>query len=260
MGNQNFTNTITVEQSPEDVFDAINNVRGWWSKNIEGKTDEGNSAFIFRDKYLTVQMKITHFTPQKTVWKVVESQNDFFLTTSLKSLIETGKGKGISNGTASFTTSITVNNSSKEVYEAINNVRSWWSEEIEGDTGKLNAAFCYHYKDVHLSKMEIVELIPGEKVVWFVKDNTFNFVKDKTEWKGTKIIFEIEKKGSQTRLKFTHHGLVPEYECYDVCKDAWTGYIQGSLKNLITKGQGKPNAKEVGLSKELIEEWGLPEK
>lgn len=311
MKDQDFTTTIVVAASPEKVFNAVNNVRGWWSKNIEGKTDEADSQFIYRDKYLTAKMKISKFSPQRIVWDVVESHNTFFgdqnerewdgtriifdiapgddnktrlrfthaglaqrldcyavcsnswgyfIGVSLKSLIETGKGKDISNDENSYSTSFVVDQTPEEVYRVVNNVRGWWSEEIEGRTDELHAGFFYHYKDVHLSKMEIVELVPGKKVVWFVKDNSFNFVKDRTEWKGTKIVFDISTEGGKTRLTFTHHGLVPEYECYEICRDAWTSYIQGSLKELITTGQGRPNAKEGGLSAELIEQWGLPEK
>jgi hypothetical protein len=45
-------------------------------------------------------------------------------------------------------------------------------------------------------------------------------------------------------LQVTHKGLVPEYECYEICENAWTGYIQDSLRDLITKGKGKPNSSE----------------
>ena len=144
-----------------------------------------------------------------------------------------------------FTTTLLVDHSTKEVFSAINNVRGWWSEEIEGSTDKLNDEFTYHFKDVHSAKMKIIEFIPDKKVVWQVMDNYFNFTSDKSEWKGTKIIFEISSEQNKTRLRFTHQGLVPSYECFDVCKDAWTDYLQNSLRNLIVKGKGQPNSKEV---------------
>ncbi len=43
---------------------------------------------------------------------------------------------------------------------------------------------------------------------------------------------------------FTDVGLVPEYECYGVCSNAWGSDINGRLKNLITTGKGNPNRKE----------------
>jgi len=144
--------------------------------------------------------------------------------------------------TKDFTTTILVDKTSKEVFDAINNVRGWWSEEIDGSTDKLNSEFDYHYEDVHRCKIKIVELVPNKKVVWSVLDNYFKFTKDKSEWKGTKIIFEIAEKDNKTEMRFTHQGLVPAYECYEICRDAWTGYIQKSLRNLITAGKGQPNA------------------
>jgi hypothetical protein len=92
-------------------------------------------------------------------------------------------------------------------------------------------------------------------------ENQFNFTEDQNEWKGNKIIFDISRKDNQTQLQFTQIGLTPSYECYNVCQDAWTSYLQGSLKDLITTGKGKPNTKEDdSLNKELIEKWGLPKK
>ena len=68
----------------------------------------------------------------------------------------------------------------------------------------------------------------------------FIFTKDKNEWIGTKIIFEISNQGDKTLLQFTHLGLVPEYECYQICYDAWSGFIKKSLYNLLTTGFGQP--------------------
>lgn len=141
-----------------------------------------------------------------------------------------------------FTTTVLVDHTPSAAFNAINNVRGWWSEEIEGDTDKLNAEFNYHYEDVHRCKMKIIELIPNEKVVWLVLDNYFKFTKDKTEWKGTKIIFDILKKDNKTQIRFTHQGLVPEYECYEVCRGAWSNYINNSLYSLITTDKGQPNS------------------
>jgi hypothetical protein len=140
-----------------------------------------------------------------------------------------------------FTTSILVAETPEQVFNAVNNVRGWWSENIEGDTDKLNDEFDYHYKDVHRCKMRLIEVIPNEKVVWLVLDNYFSFTEDKTEWKDTKVVFDISKQGDKTQLTFTHAGLIPAYECFDICSDAWGNYIRSSLKNLIETGTGQPN-------------------
>ncbi len=143
-----------------------------------------------------------------------------------------------------FSTAFTVDQTPEEVFAAVNNVREWWSGNIEGKTDKLGEEWTYRYKDFHYSKQKITELVPGKKIVWLVLDSYLDFVKDKTEWNGTKVTFEISKKDKKTELRFTHVGLVPEYECYDDCSNAWGSYVNGSLKNLITKGKGQPNKPE----------------
>jgi hypothetical protein len=159
-----------------------------------------------------------------------------------------------------YSTSILVDQNPAKAFNAIENFRGWWSEEIEGPTDQLNEIFFYHYKDVHLCRIKLIEIITDRKLVYQVIDNHFNFIKDTSEWINTKLIFELMKEGDKTKIIFTHEGLVPEYECYNVCHDAWTSYIQGSLKNLIETGKGKPNGKEGGLNDELVEKWGLPKK
>lgn len=144
--------------------------------------------------------------------------------------------------TSDFTTTLMVDRSPEQVFKAITNARGWWSEEIEGNTEKLNDEFTYHFEDVHYSQMKLTEVIPDKKIVWLVKYNYFKFTQDKSEWTGTTISFEISEKGGKTQLVFTHHGLTPEFECFNVCNNAWTHYIQNSLQDLITTGKGQPNA------------------
>jgi hypothetical protein len=143
-----------------------------------------------------------------------------------------------------FTTRFSVDQTPEEAFDAINNVRGWWSEDIEGRTNELGAEFTYRYRDVHRCRIKITELATGEKVVWRVLDNNFNFTQDSTEWSGTEIHFDLARKGDRTDVRFTHLGLVPEDECFDVCSNAWASYINGSLRRLIATGAGRPNPKE----------------
>ena len=143
-----------------------------------------------------------------------------------------------------FTTAISVGQTPEEAFAASTNVRGWWSEEIEGSTDRLGDEFAYRYKDAHSCKMKLIEVIPDKKVVWLVLDAYLNFAEDKTEWKDTKVIFEISKKGSKTEIRFTHQGLVPEFECFDACSNAWGFYISDSLRSLIATGKGTPNTKD----------------
>jgi len=144
----------------------------------------------------------------------------------------------------SYTTSFTVEQSPEEVFDAINNVRGWWSGEIDGRTDTLGAEFTYRYRDVHATTQRITEWVPGKKIVWHVVDSHINFVKDTTEWNGTDIVFEMSRKHGKTQVRFTHIGLVPAIECYGGCSGAWGFYVNDSLRRLITTGQGQPNPTE----------------
>jgi hypothetical protein len=146
--------------------------------------------------------------------------------------------------TKDYTTSFPVDQSPEEVFDAINNVRGWWSEEIEGETDRLGGEFRFHHKDLHRSTQKITEFVPGRKVVWHVAGGRINFVKDTTEWDGTDIVFDIVRKGDKTELRFTHVGLTPTIECYGGCSGAWGFYVNESLQSLIATGRGDPARKE----------------
>ena len=140
-----------------------------------------------------------------------------------------------------FTATIEVKNSPQEVFKCISNdVVKWWGgKDLTGKSTKLNDEFIIHHEGAHYSKQKLIEVIPGKKMVWLVTDSKLNFVKNKSEWTGTKIIFEITEINNKTRLRFTHLGLVREFECYGGCSNAWSELIQKSLFSLITTGKGK---------------------
>lgn len=143
-----------------------------------------------------------------------------------------------------FTTTILVKATPATAFDAINRPRDWWGKSIEGITDCLGEKWTYRYKDMHFSTHRTSEFMPGKRVVWDVLDSELTFLKDRSEWKGTKLIFDIAPKGDRTEVRFTHAGLVPRVECYDMCADAWTGLIHDSLKGLIERGAGQPDTVE----------------
>jgi len=121
----------------------------------------------------------------------------------------------------SFTTSVTVDRSPAEVFGAINNPRAWWANDIEGITDRAGEEFIHDIKGFHYAKMRVTQLVPGELVVWRVVEGRVGFVANQDEWTGTELRFELSEKDGGTEVRFTHEGLVPDHECYDVCSYEW---------------------------------------
>jgi hypothetical protein len=137
-----------------------------------------------------------------------------------------------------------VDQSPREVFDAINNVRGWWSEKLEGSSEKLGDEFSYRHGDIHYSKHRLTEVVPYSKVVWLTLDSELTFVDKKDEWNGTKVIFDIAEQDGKTLLTFTHDGLVPQFECFEGCSGGWKHYLIQSLLPLIQTGTGEPDKKE----------------
>ena len=304
MLDQNFKTTFVVAQTPEEAFAAINNVRGWWSEEIDGDTDKLGAEFKYHYQDIhRATFQITEFVQGKKVaWHVLDNYFNFvqdktewtgtdvvfeivtkddktevhfthiglvpayecydvctnawgsYITRSLRNLITMGKGQpnpieevvsqARQMSDLDYTTSFTVDQSPEKVFAAVNNVRSWWSEEIDGDTDKLGAEFTAQFHDVHRSTHKITEFVPGQKVVWHTTDSHLNFVEDTGEWTDTDIVFEITRKNDRTELRFTHVGLIRAIECFEQCSNVWGMYINHSLFTLISQGKGEPSRKD----------------
>lgn len=143
-----------------------------------------------------------------------------------------------------YTITFVVDAKVEQAFNAITSVSKWWTENLEGRSQKEGDEFTVWFGDVHLSIQRVVEVIPGKKIMWLVTDSRLNFIRDKHEWTGTKISFEIAEKNNKTQIRFTHLGLLPGCECFDACSTAWGPYIQQSLLSLITTGKGQPTRKE----------------
>jgi Activator of Hsp90 ATPase homolog 1-like protein len=76
MKSQNYTATIEVTNSPHDVFNHMNDVSKWWSKEYEGSSTKLNDEFIIRsgDRHYSKQKLVEVIPDKKVVWLVTDSK------------------------------------------------------------------------------------------------------------------------------------------------------------------------------------------
>lgn len=142
---------------------------------------------------------------------------------------------------SSFTTTVAVARRPEEAFEAVRNVRGWWSGRIEGATSDAGDEFTYEVPDVHWCRFRVTEVDRPRRISWLVLDSWLTFTEVKDEWTGTTVTFDVFEQDGSTRVRFTHEGLTPDFECYELCSHAWTGYVTESLRELIMTGVGQPN-------------------
>lgn len=144
--------------------------------------------------------------------------------------------KGIAEN--DYKTSITVNASCEKALAAIADVSGWWAKNFTGKAVKAGDRFIVRFGDTFVD-FEIAHPTPHE-VTWRVTDCHLHWQNDKTEWKGTQIIWQVNDTGKDTRIDMTHIGLNPNVQCYTNCREGWTEHVNESLYNLITNGKGEP--------------------
>jgi hypothetical protein len=136
-----------------------------------------------------------------------------------------------------FTYSFNSSKSPEEIFQLVMNIEKWWSgvfeETITGVSQKLNDEFAFMAGGgIHYSLQKLVELVPNKHIAWQVTESNLSFLKNTSEWNGTKIGFNFSKEGDSTKVTFTHDGLVPQFECYNGCAGAWTQYME-NLKAIL---------------------------
>lgn len=79
MAKNDYQLTLTLDQSPTEVFNAINRTRGWWSGEIVGDTDRLGAEFSYQVEGVHFsRQKVTELVPdEKVVWHVTEAKLDF---------------------------------------------------------------------------------------------------------------------------------------------------------------------------------------
>lgn len=141
----------------------------------------------------------------------------------------------------SYSTEINVTATPETVFKAITSeIDKWWTTSsnealVVGD--KLEVRFGKTTYKV----MSVTKSSPNEAIDWKVEEANIGHegLFKKNEWVGTTINWTIEGSSNGSNIFFTHTGLVPSFECYDVCQGGWNYFLM-SLKNFLNTGKGTP--------------------
>lgn len=138
---------------------------------------------------------------------------------------------------------ILVNSSAEEAMKKISQIKLWWRKDFSDKAEKLNDKFTVPFGE-HNGEKSFVDFIVSEfvsnkKVVWKVTDCYLPWFQNKKEWNNTEVVFNLLEEDGKTKIDFTHIGLVPGVECYEVCEKGWDGHIN-TLEKFINEGKAIP--------------------
>jgi uncharacterized protein YndB with AHSA1/START domain len=128
---------------------------------------------------------------------------------------------------------VVIKAAAEKIYQAITTqegLSNWWTTDTtaKSEVGFVNVFVFGKFRN----EMKVIALIPNKKAEW----ECINSIE---EWIGTHISFELEEKGSNTLLRFTHGGWKEETDTFAGCNYDWATFL-ASLKLLCETGTGKP--------------------
>jgi hypothetical protein len=73
MNKQDYTAAIIVNATAAEAFKAINAVSGWWTKDLEGRSEELNDIFTVRFGETFISIQIVELVPYSKIgWLVID--------------------------------------------------------------------------------------------------------------------------------------------------------------------------------------------
>ncbi len=137
----------------------------------------------------------------------------------------------------SYNKKILVSSAKEYAFRALTEgVREWWGA-FEGKISKEGDVFTMTF-DETAWKFRVFDVIENEKIGWECIEARHmhpGLSGIEKEWLGTKVYWSIREKEKGVEIELLHEGLVPELNCYDVCKDEWGHFFLQGLKNYLEK-------------------------
>jgi len=144
----------------------------------------------------------------------------------------------------SYTTKVSINGTKQQVFNAITqHVQKWWGN-TDNSVSSVGDEFTTSFDSTYW-KFKIFLFEPNTKIVWECIEakhihNGYDGIEK--EWEGTLVEWNLEEKSqNETILNFTHTGLVPQLNCYEICYPAWERFVTQSLKSFVEIGTGMPH-------------------
>ena len=132
------------------------------------------------------------------------------------------------------------------VYKAITKeINKWWTE-LSNKALQVGDKLTVQFEKTTSWVMTVSEAVTNQSLVWKVTEANHDLesITTNNEWKGTTIRWKIKENGTGSKVSFSHEGLVPSLECYEICEGGW-GYFLGSLENYLDTGKGNPHKEEL---------------
>ena len=134
---------------------------------------------------------------------------------------------------------ITVKVSPRHVFDALTKEMSAWWTEMTSTVDKIGDRTTAKFEDGTTWSFEVIKLEENKLLELRCYDanhiHPVTTPEMRTEWKNTILRFKITEKGGITHVHFTHIGLTPEINCYDICNSGWNHFFGAAFKAYLDK-------------------------
>ncbi|MFA6084622.1 SRPBCC family protein [Mucilaginibacter sp.] len=165
--------------------------------------------------------------------------------------------------TAKYSVAIELTRPLSDVFDHLIDLSKWWPEEFEGESLQPGSEFVLKTGDGHYSKNKVIKFVPNQKLTWQTTESRRK--SDGFDWTGTKMIFELSKRGDHTFLEFTYDGVVLEEEadrlvqiCDITLKELFYNFINKSFTVAITV-PNSPQEVFNRITDDVAKWWGGPD-